>query len=151
MKQVWIFTDGACYGNPGPGGWAALLIYGRTRKELSGAEEHTTNNRMELTAAIEALRALKKPCRVTLVTDSEYLQQGITAWLPDWKRRRWKTSRKNPVKNQDLWEALDALTQKHTVTWEWVRGHFGHPENERCDRLAVSAMKALISATKDRT
>lgn len=141
-----MFTDGSCSGNPGPGGWAALLVYGSTRKELSGAEPLTTNNRMELTAAMNGLRALKQPCRVTLTTDSQYLRQGVTSWLPQWKRRGWKTTAKKPVKNQELWEALDALAQTHEVTWKWVKGHAAHPENERCDELAVSAMRALQGA-----
>ena len=143
MKEVAIYTDGACSGNPGPGGWGALLVYGSKRRELSGAEPHTTNNRMELTAAIKALDALTEPCHVNLATDSQYLRQGITTWLPNWRRRGWKTSSKTPVKNQDLWQALDGLAQRHQVSWNWVKGHANHPENELCDRLAVSAMKAL--------
>ena len=143
MKEVAIYTDGACSGNPGPGGWGALLVYGSKRRELSGAEPHTTNNRMELAAAIKALDALTEPCHVSLTTDSQYLRQGITTWLPNWKRRGWKTSSKTPVRNQDLWQALDGLAQRHRVSWNWVKGHANHPENELCDRLAVSAMKAL--------
>lgn len=144
-----MYTDGACSGNPGPGGWAALLVHGNYRRELSGAEPHTTNNRMELTAAIQGLHALKVPCRVTLTTDSQYLRQGITAWLPNWKRRGWKTADRKPVKNRELWEELDVLTGKHHVTWRWVKGHAAHPENERCDELAIAAMKALMATTKD--
>ncbi|OQB39594.1 MAG: Ribonuclease HI [Candidatus Latescibacteria bacterium ADurb.Bin168] len=143
MKEIRIHTDGACSGNPGPGGWAAILKYGTHRKSLFGAEPQTTNNRMELRAAIEALRALKEPCNVVVVTDSRYLRDGITKWLPNWKRNGWKTSAKDPVKNQDLWEALDCLTGVHSVRWEWVEGHSGDPDNEACDVLAVTAMKKL--------
>lgn len=140
---VEIFTDGACRGNPGPGGWGALLRWrGRTR-ELSGAAADTTNNRMELTAAIEALAALKRPMDVVLTSDSEYLRQGITEWLPAWKARDWRTAAKKPVKNRDLWERLDALAVRHRVDWRWVRGHAGHPENERADTLARSAIRDL--------
>ena len=141
-KHVHIFTDGACSGNPGPGGWAAILRYGAKERELSGAEPHTTNNRMELTAAIRALAVLTEPCEVTLTTDSQYLRLGVTQWMENWKRRGWKTASKSPVKNQDLWMALDELVQRHSVTWKWVRGHSDHPENERCDQLAVAAMRA---------
>lgn len=141
-KHVSIFTDGACSGNPGPGGWAAILRYGAKERELSGAEPHTTNNRMELTAAIRALTVLTEPCEVTLTTDSQYLRLGVTQWMENWKRRGWKTASKSPVKNQDLWMALDELVQRHSVTWKWVRGHSDHPENERCDQLAVAAMRA---------
>lgn len=149
MKHVHIYTDGACSGNPGPGGWAALLVHRGRRKELSGAERLTTNNRMELAAAIEGIRALKEPCLVTITTDSEYLRQGITSWLTGWKRRGWKTTDKKPVKNRELWETLDALSEKHKITWEWVKGHAEHPENERCDDLAVAAMKALSEGTRN--
>jgi ribonuclease HI len=140
---VEIFTDGACRGNPGPGGWGAILRYRGRERELSGAEPETTNNRMELTAAIEALQTLKRPCSVELVTDSQYVKQGITAWLPGWKRRGWRAASGQPVKNQDLWEQLDALTRIHQVEWFWVRGHSGHPENERADRLANLAIDRL--------
>ena len=140
---VEIFTDGACRGNPGPGGWGAILRYRGRERELSGAEPETTNNRMELTAAIEALQTLKRPCSVELVTDSQYVKQGITAWLPGWKRRGWRAASGQPVKNQDLWEQLDALTRTHNVEWFWVRGHSGHPENERADRLANLAIDRL--------
>ncbi len=136
MKEVEIFTDGACKGNPGPGGWGAVMRSGRHEKELYGGEPHTTNNRMEMTAAIEALRALNQPCRVTLTTDSEYLRKGITEWLAGWKRKGWKTASRQPVKNADLWQALDALTAEHEIRWQWVKGHSGHPENERADQLA---------------
>jgi ribonuclease HI len=136
MKKVAVFTDGACRGNPGPGGWGAVLRFGETEKELCGGELATTNNRMEMTAAIRALEALREPCRVDLYTDSVYLRSGITEWLPDWRRRGWRTASRKPVKNQDLWEALSALTERHEVAWHWVRGHAGHPENERADVLA---------------
>jgi ribonuclease HI len=136
MKKVSVFTDGACRGNPGPGGWGAVLRFGETEKELCGGELETTNNRMEMTAAIRALEALREPCRVDLYTDSVYLRSGITEWLPDWRRRGWRTASRKPVKNQDLWEALSALTDRHEVSWHWVKGHAGHPENERADELA---------------
>jgi len=137
---VELFTDGACSGNPGPGGWGALLRYKGTEKEFSGAESATTNNRMELTAAIEGLKALKKPCNVTLYTDSKYVLQGVTEWLQGWKARGWKTADKKPVKNQDLWEKLDAVIAKHNVHFIWVKGHAGHIENERVDALARQAI-----------
>jgi ribonuclease HI len=143
MKAVTIYTDGACQGNPGPGGWAAILMYGRTRREIVGSSPATTNNRMELTAAIEALRALKERCRVDLHTDSTYLQQGMTSWLADWKARGWKTAGKKPVKNRDLWRALDAQAARHEMHWHWVKAHNLHPENERCDELAVAALERL--------
>ena len=136
MKSVEIFTDGACSGNPGPGGWGALLRHGKTERELYGGEHETTNNRMELMAAIEALNALKGPCRVNLSTDSKYVKDGITQWIHNWKARGWKTAAKKPVKNQDLWMALDEAISHHEITWEWVKGHAGHPENERADELA---------------
>ena len=145
MNTVEIFTDGACKGNPGPGGWAALLRYGGREQELSGAERETTNNRMELTAAIRALAALKRKCRVQVTTDSEYVKNGITIWLPQWKRRNWKTTDRKPVKNVDLWQQLETLTQVHEVSWHWVRGHSGHPENERMDLLAVAAIEKLLA------
>ncbi|HVZ02553.1 MAG TPA: ribonuclease HI [Dongiaceae bacterium] len=137
---VEIFTDGACSGNPGPGGWGALLRYGKVEKELSGGEPLTTNNRMELMAAIAALEALKRPAVVRLHTDSQYLRNGITEWLPSWKRRGWKTADKKPVKNADLWQRLEAAEKPHKVEWLWVRGHDGHVENERVDQLARSAI-----------
>lgn len=140
IPDVIIFTDGACSGNPGPGGWGALLKFGRQEKELTGGELETTNNRMELTAAIQALKALKRPCHVQFYTDSEYLRKGITEWISTWKRRGWKTAGKKPVKNQDLWRALDAVIQKHQIQWHWVRGHAGQRENERVDKLARRAI-----------
>jgi ribonuclease HI len=143
--QVSLYTDGACSGNPGPGGWGALLTMGPHEKELSGAEAHTTNNRMEMTAALQGLRALKNPCRVDLYTDSQYLREGITKWIVGWKKNGWKTADKKPVKNDDLWRALDDLTQMHDIRWHWVKGHNGHPENERVDLLARSAILTLKS------
>lgn len=143
MKQVEIFTDGACLGNPGPGGWGALLRYGARERELAGNEAHTTNNRMELLAAIMALEALTAPCTVVLHTDSQYVQRGVSEWLKDWIRRGWKTAAGQPVKNQDLWQRLAAAAAPHQVRWEWVRGHAGHPENERVDVLARNAASAV--------
>lgn len=145
---VEIFTDGSCKGNPGPGGWAALLRYKGNVKKLSGAEPRTTNNRMEMTAAIMALEALKKPCKVRLVTDSEYLKKGITEWIKSWKMRNWLTSNKTPVKNEDLWRRLDEAVNRHEVIWEWVKGHNGHSENEQVDQLANSAIQNLSNNTK---
>lgn len=139
-----IFCDGACSGNPGPGGYGAILRAGATIKELSGAEQETTNNRMELTAAITALEALSRPCRVVLTTDSQYLVKGMKEWLGGWIRKGWVNSRKDPVLNRDLWEKLHALSQRHTIDWQWVKGHSGHPENERCDELARIAIKQLL-------
>ena len=138
MNHVIIYTDGACKGNPGPGGWGALLRCGTAEKELFGGEAETTNNRMELTAVIEALAALKRPCRVTLYLDSEYVRKGITEWLPGWKARGWRTAARQPVKNADLWQRLDALVQGsgHQIEWRWVKGHAGDPGNERADALA---------------
>ena len=140
---VEVFTDGACRGNPGPGGWGVLLRYGQHEKELWGGETQTTNNRMELTAAIRALQALTKPSDVVLTTDSEYVRQGITNWISGWRARGWKTAQKKPVKNQDLWQLLDELTSKHTIQWEWVKGHSGHEENERVDALANRGIDEL--------
>ncbi len=140
MKQVRAFTDGACSGNPGPGGWGAVLQFGDHERELHGGAADTTNNRMELTAAIEALRALRESCRVSLTTDSTYVKDGITQWLANWKRNGWKTAAKKPVKNQDLWQALDHESSRHEIDWCWVKGHSGHPENERADRLANLGM-----------
>jgi ribonuclease HI len=145
MTRVELYTDGACRGNPGPGGWGALLIAGDTRKELMGAENLTTNNRMELMGAIEGLNALKRGCSVHLYTDSKYVLQGMTEWLPDWKARGWKTAAKKPVKNQDLWERLDAAAQTHRIDWHWVKGHSGHAGNERVDALANLAIDTLLS------
>ena len=136
LPQVEIFTDGACKGNPGPGGWGAVLRFGDTEKEISGGEAQTTNNRMEMTAALEALNLLKKPCAVTLYTDSKYVMDGITKWMVNWKKRGWKTASKQPVKNADLWQQLDEQVNRHQVSWEWVRGHTGHPGNEHADLLA---------------
>jgi len=142
-KRVEIFTDGACRGNPGPGGWGVVLRYNGREKELYGGERDTTNNRMELTAAIEGLRALNRSCPVTLTTDSRYVQQGIQEWLPNWKKRHWKTAANKPVKNQDLWQALDEEVARHEVDWQWVKGHAGHPENERADQLANRGIDEL--------
>jgi ribonuclease HI len=141
MKQVELITDGACSGNPGPGGWAAILKYNAHKKELWGSEPQTTNNRMELKAAVEGLRLLKERCNVTIVTDSEYVRKGITEWIHGWKRNNWRTADKKPVKNQDLWEELDAQVARHEATWKWVKGHADHPDNNRCDELAVIASK----------
>jgi len=135
-----MYTDGACSGNPGPGGWGVLLRYNGHERELHGGEPGTTNNRMELSAVIEGLRALKRPCRVVIVTDSQYVKRGIGEWMPRWKRNGWRTSRREPVKNADLWRALDAALAPHTVEWRWVRGHSGHSENERADELARAAI-----------
>jgi ribonuclease HI len=146
MKEVILYTDGFCEPNPGYGGWAAILIFGRARKELSGAEPNTTNNRMELTAAIQGLSTLTEPCNVALHTDSQYLRQGVTEWMPMWKARGWRTYARKPVKNQDLWEELDRLTNIHDVTWYWVKGHAGDPLNERCDTLAAEASRAAQRA-----
>lgn len=147
-KTVEISTDGACLGNPGPGGWAALLRVGATERELSGAEPHTTNNRMELMAAIMALEALTRPCAVRLRTDSQYVRQGILDWMPNWIRRDWKTSGGDPVKNRDLWQRLSAATTQHRIAWEWVKGHSGDPDNERVDTLARAAAER-IRATQE--
>ncbi len=144
MSQVEIYTDGACRGNPGPGGWAALLRLGEHEREISGAEAMTTNNRMELTAVIRALEALKRPVRGHIYTDSQYVRQGVLEWLASWKARGWKTADKKPVKNQDLWQELDLLRQKHDLQWHWVKGHSGHVENERVDALANRAIDALL-------
>lgn len=136
-----IYTDGACSGNPGPGGWGAVLRWNGHEKELSGHEDDTTNNRMEMTAVIEALGAIKRSSTVHLYTDSKYVMQGITEWMAGWKARGWKTAAKKPVKNKDLWEALDAALEQHDVRWHWVKGHAGHPENERADKLATDAIR----------
>jgi ribonuclease HI len=147
VTPIEIYTDGACRGNPGPGGWGALLIAGDLRKELSGEETLTTNNRMELMGAIEALRALRKPSRVILHTDSKYVCTGIEVWLPQWKRRDWRTADRKPVKNVDLWQALDAARQPHEVTWKWVKGHSGNVGNEHVDQLANAAIDAMLEVT----
>ena len=143
MKHVEIFTDGACKGNPGPGGWGALLRMGRHEKELSGSDPETTNNRMEMTAAIRALNALIEPCEVTLHTDSRYLIDGMTKWIDGWKKRGWVNASKKPVRNADLWHDLIEAVARHQVQWEWVRGHSGHVENERVDKLASDAAQAI--------
>lgn len=144
-NHVHIFTDGACRGNPGPGGWGAILRYDDKEKELYGAERETTNNRMELMAAIRALEALTRPCDITLTTDSQYLRKGITEWLPQWKRRGWKTAAKEPVKNQDLWERLEKAVASHRIQWDWIKGHSGHEENERADALANRAVDEMLA------
>ena len=144
--HVIVHTDGACSGNPGPGGWGAILSYGEHEKELKGGEPHTTNNRMELMAAISALEALKRPSTVEMHTDSQYVQQGISQWITKWKRNGWKTADKKPVKNVDLWQRLDAAMQQHHVKWHWVKGHAGHELNERADRLAVAAITEMRAA-----
>ncbi len=143
--QVEIYTDGACRGNPGPGGWGALLILGERERTLSGAEPLTTNNRMELTAVIAALEALKRPVRARVFTDSQYVRRGISEWLPNWKAKGWRTADRKPVKNQDLWQRLEALVEPHRIEWHWVPGHAGVPGNERVDRLANEAIDALVT------
>jgi ribonuclease HI len=150
LPMVDLFTDGACRGNPGPGGWAALLRMGNKEKELSGGEPLTTNNRMELLAAIRGLEALKRPCRVALHTDSMYVRDGITKWVHNWRRNGWRTSDKKPVKNAELWQELCEAASTHRVEWKWVRGHAGHPENERVDELACAAADAQKSASSVR-
>ena len=142
LPHVVIHTDGACSGNPGPGGWGAILAFGAREKELNGGEPHTTNNRMELMAAIAGLEALKRPCKVRLYTDSLYLRDGITQWLAGWKARGWRTAAKAPVKNVDLWQRLEQAAAVHEIEWHWVRGHSGHPENERADALARAGLEA---------
>lgn len=146
MKKVELITDGACSGNPGPGGWAAILKYGEHKKELYGCEAETTNNRMELQAAVEGLKYLKEACDVTITTDSEYVRKGITEWIHGWKRKGWMTASKQPVKNKDLWEALDHQNLRHKTVWNWVKGHADHPDNNRCDELAVLASKKQVSS-----
>ena len=147
--RVIIHTDGACSGNPGPGGYGAILTFGDHEKEISGGEPHTTNNRMELMAAIAALEALKRPCKVDLHTDSQYVQQGISSWIKSWKRNGWRTADKKPVKNVDLWQRLDAALAPHEVHWHWVKGHDGHEMNERADVLARSAIENARAARRD--
>lgn len=145
MKEVTIYSDGACSGNPGPGGWGTILDYKGKRKELSGGEEHTTNNRMELTAVIEGLKALKEPCRVKIITDSQYVFNGISlGWAASWKANNWRKKDKKPALNPELWDELLGLVAKHDVTLEWIKGHAGHPENERCDELAVAESQKYI-------
>lgn len=143
MKRVELFTDGACRGNPGLGGWGVVLRFGEREKDLYGGEIDTTNNRMELTAAIKGLQALKEPCHVVLTTDSQYVKQGIQEWMAKWKTNGWKTASKDPVKNQDLWQQLDAETQRHTIDWRWVKGHSGHADNEHADQLANRGIDEL--------
>lgn len=145
MAEVHVFTDGACRGNPGPGGWGVLLRYNGHEKTLKGAEAETTNNRMELMAAIMALESLNRDCDVVLTTDSQYVRNGITQWLANWKRRNWKTADRKPVKNVDLWQRLDVAAARHRVRWEWVRGHSGHPENEMADQLANQAIDEMTA------
>jgi len=145
VAKISIYTDGACRGNPGPGGWAALLLAGEHEREISGAEIATTNNRMELTAVIRALEALKRPVEGAIYTDSQYVRQGVLEWMPNWKARGWKTADKKPVKNQDLWQTLDALVARHKLEWHWVKGHSGNVGNERVDALANRAIDALLS------
>ncbi|WFE68418.1 ribonuclease HI [Thiomicrospira sp. R3] len=148
MKQlVEMFTDGGCKGNPGPGGWGALLRFNQIEKELKGFEADTTNNRMELMAAISAFEALKRPCQAIITTDSQYVKNGITQWLTNWKKRGWKTANNKPVKNQDLWQRLEAAMAGHQVEWRWVKGHSGHAENERVDQLANRAIDELLAQT----
>ncbi|CAH0534196.1 Ribonuclease HI [Vibrio stylophorae] len=142
MKQVEIFTDGSCLGNPGPGGYGVVMRYQQHEKELSCGYKHTTNNRMEMMAAIVALQTLKQPCQVILTTDSQYVRQGITQWITNWKKRGWKTADRKPVKNADLWQLLDQETERHQIDWRWVKGHAGHAENERCDDLARHAAES---------
>jgi len=148
VKTVEIFTDGACSGNPGPGGWGAMLRFNGKTKELSGGEAETTNNRMELTAAIEALNKLSEPVHVLMFTDSKYVMDGISGWIHGWKRNGWKTADKKPVKNADLWQALDEATKRHRIEWNWVKGHAGHPENERADELAREGMAPFKGGKK---
>ena len=143
MNKVEIFTDGACKGNPGPGGWGAILRYGTTEKEIYGASKNTTNNIMELTAVIESLKNLNKPCELIITTDSKYVKNGITEWIHNWKKNGWRTAAKKEVKNKELWIELDSLIQIHSISWEWVKGHSGHPENERADLLANVAIEEL--------
>lgn len=144
MKKITVFTDGACKGNPGPGGWGAILRYGDHEREIHGAEADTTNNRMELMAAIAALETLKEPCDVELTTDSQYVRQGVMNWMANWKKNGWRTSDKKPVKNQDLWQRLDVAAAQHNMQWHWVKGHSGHTENERCDALANMAIEGFM-------
>jgi ribonuclease HI len=146
VAKIEIYTDGACRGNPGPGGWAALLLAGEHEREISGAEAATTNNRMELTAVIRALEALKRPIEGAIYTDSQYVRQGVLEWMPNWKARGWKTADRKPVKNQDLWQTLDALVAKHKLDWHWVKGHSGNVGNERVDELANRAIDAMVGS-----
>ncbi|HVT95801.1 MAG TPA: ribonuclease HI [Bryobacteraceae bacterium] len=145
MKSVQLITDGSCLGNPGPGGWACILRYGEKRKEMYGSEPRTTNNRMELRAAVEGLRALREGCEVEVITDSQYVKNGITSWIQGWKRNGWKTSTKKPVVNQDLWRELDAQVARHQTRWSWTKGHATHSDNNRCDELANAAARSQTS------
>jgi len=145
LKKVQLITDGACLGNPGPGGWAYILRFGEHKREASGGEPDTTNNRMELRAAVEGLKALKEACEVEITTDSEYMRNGITTWIHGWKARGWKTADKKPVKNQELWQALDEQNARHKTVWKWTKGHAEHPDNNRCDELASAAARAIQS------
>jgi ribonuclease HI len=142
LKKVQLITDGACIGNPGPGGWACILRYGQNKKEIFGSEPHTTNNRMELTAAVKGLTALREPCEVEIVTDSQYMKNGIQKWIANWKRNGWRTAEKKPVLNQDLWEELDRQNSRHKTVWSWTKGHASHADNNRCDELATSAARS---------
>ena len=151
MKKVRLITDGACKGNPGPGGWACLLRYGHHKREMWGSEPHTTNNRMELTAAVRGLQTLKEPCEVEIVTDSEYVKNGISSWILGWKRNGWMTKSKKPVVNQDLWQALDAENSKHKTVWSWTKGHASHEDNNRCDELASEAALKQSSGSRSVT
>jgi ribonuclease HI len=146
VKHVQLITDGACLGNPGKGGWACILRYGEHKRELYGCEPYTTNNRMELTAAIEGLKRLKESCSVEIITDSEYLKNGITKWIQEWKRNGWQNKEKQPIKNQDLWMALDQLVSAHQTQWKWTKGHASHEDNNRCDELATRAAREQISS-----
>ncbi|MDY0135643.1 MAG: ribonuclease HI [Thiomicrospira sp.] len=149
MQVVEVFTDGGCRGNPGPGGWGVLLRYNGQEKTLNGAEPDTTNNRMELMAAIQAFEALKRPCRVSITTDSQYVKNGVTQWMAGWKKKGWKTANNQPVKNQDLWQRLERAMTVHQVDWHWVKGHSGHPENERVDELANLAIDRLLNGERE--
>jgi len=147
QKKIIMYTDGACRNNPGPGGWGVLMFYDEHEKRLSGSDISTTNNRMELMAAIEGLASLKHHCYVDVYTDSQYVKNGINLWMPKWKKNGWRTAAKKPIKNQDLWERLDAIVQEHEVYWHWVKGHSGHPHNDEADRLACEAIDKLLSRT----
>ncbi len=147
MKKVQLITDGACIGNPGPGGWACILRYGDHKKELYGSEPQTTNNRMELTAAVKGLSALREPCEVEIVTDSQYMKNGIQSWIANWKKNGWRTKEKKPVLNQDLWEALDRENSRHKTVWSWTKGHASHADNNRCDELATAAARNQTSSS----
>ncbi|PHS71462.1 MAG: ribonuclease HI [Methylophaga sp.] len=148
MNEVEIFTDGACSGNPGPGGWGAIMRSNGVEKELSGGDNDSTNNRMEMMAVIAALEALTQPCKVKITTDSQYVMKGMMEWLPGWKKRNWKTAGRKPVKNVDLWQRMEKAAEQHTLEWEWVRGHQGHPGNERADKLAVAAREQIAAQLK---